>query len=921
MRRKVTLYVGGRKADLADTSFLLMNYTAEDLSNPTIVKNSYSQQVTLPGTCRNNRIFGAIWRADRVSGNGGATGPDFNASKRTPFALYGEDGAVLESGYVKLDEVAKTGRFSREYKITLYGGLGAFFYELSYNADGTKKTLADLIYIDNSGDELADTEFEFDINKQRVAAAWDAAKRGFNFSDRIHAYINFAPCYDGVPKDFAADKAVAPETEPQGIPTSVTVDGVAYGAKGGYVLANLDGNKDGWAMKEFRSYLQRPVVSALRIVQACGYPKNNGGYDFGFNLGESAAWPLLEKLWITRPLLPTLGTMKETTSGDATIAWTAESGSGKTGYATIGGTAPAGTRETIRLRLDYTATASSSEDELLGHHDTRLVSTGGIRIEGKNNIVFLQAVAYNAAEDTILGTSNVCVLSDPVCGLNFSGENLAALCGYTPAGGAEYNSVISGAWVKTAANTYTFAQPVSMQVEGYDVAKVKVLASVYRLQSTRVNNGDDIRVSSVTNPSNPILYDGATLVPASSTTATEASATTIAVALEGGIRTGAHITKQTLLSTAHTPAEYLLAIAKMFGLYFVYDKAARKVSLLTRNELYQDETIDLTKRVDTAQPVQIVPIAFSARWYDFKQEVVAGAFATEYLTNYGRDYGMQRVNTGFDFDANAVNLLDGSAIKSCAAVKDSGPYWNWLTDSSDNIRPSVFLDPSVTATLWAADGKTTDVVVPQPGADFTLHYYNNDFPGYDVNDRAEFRDGENNPVDGADVMLIFQGVGLMQHFKLTDDFSEMFALANGKPCWSLEIAPYQGPQYGRGEYAPHFSRYYINNSGVMEQALDFGVPAELAIPGITYETPATIYGQRWQKYIADRYDKDTRVMTARVDLSGLQVGQDLLRKFYWYDGALWVLNKIVNHSLTTYGPTECEFVQVRDKDNYLNGQD
>ena len=61
-------------------------------------------------------------------------------------------------------------------------------------------------------------------------------------------------------------------------------------------------------------------------------------------------------------------------------------------------------------------------------------------------------------------------------------------------------------------------------------------------------------------------------------------------------------------------------------------------------------------------------------------------------------------------------------------------------------------------------------------------------------------------------------------------------------------------------------------------------------------------------------------MTCKVDLSGLQVGQDLLRKFYWYDGALWVLNEISNHSLTTYGPTECEFVQVRDKDNYLNGQ-
>ena len=119
MKRRITLYIGGRKADISDQSFFLLNYQAEDLQNPTIVKNSYSQQITLPGTCRNNRIFGSIGRADRVSGSGGATGAAFNASKRTSFALYGEDGAVLESGYLKLDEVDA---FHRQ-ALYLYGGL------------------------------------------------------------------------------------------------------------------------------------------------------------------------------------------------------------------------------------------------------------------------------------------------------------------------------------------------------------------------------------------------------------------------------------------------------------------------------------------------------------------------------------------------------------------------------------------------------------------------------------------------------------------------------------------------------------------------------------------------------------------------------------------------------------------------------
>ena len=43
MRRKISLYIGDQLADLDDQSFILFNYQMDDLSNPTIVKNSYSQ--------------------------------------------------------------------------------------------------------------------------------------------------------------------------------------------------------------------------------------------------------------------------------------------------------------------------------------------------------------------------------------------------------------------------------------------------------------------------------------------------------------------------------------------------------------------------------------------------------------------------------------------------------------------------------------------------------------------------------------------------------------------------------------------------------------------------------------------------------------------------------------------------------------
>ena len=65
MRNKVQLYIEGIRADLDDGAFILLNYTQEDLTNPTIVKNSFSKQITLSGTPANDAIFGHIYRNDR----------------------------------------------------------------------------------------------------------------------------------------------------------------------------------------------------------------------------------------------------------------------------------------------------------------------------------------------------------------------------------------------------------------------------------------------------------------------------------------------------------------------------------------------------------------------------------------------------------------------------------------------------------------------------------------------------------------------------------------------------------------------------------------------------------------------------------------------------------------------------------------
>ena len=56
MRRKVQLYIGGSLADISDQGLVLMNYSFTELQAPSAVKNSYSKQITLPGTDANAKV-------------------------------------------------------------------------------------------------------------------------------------------------------------------------------------------------------------------------------------------------------------------------------------------------------------------------------------------------------------------------------------------------------------------------------------------------------------------------------------------------------------------------------------------------------------------------------------------------------------------------------------------------------------------------------------------------------------------------------------------------------------------------------------------------------------------------------------------------------------------------------------------------
>lgn len=920
MKRNISLYIGDERVELDDQSFILYNWTMEDLTNPTAVKNSYSQSLTIKGTAQNNRIFGECFRVDRMITHGSDvyTGVGFDPTRKTPFSICAETEEVLQQGYVKLDSVLVSGS-TVSYNVTLYGGLGSFFYFLSYDEEGNKRTLADLDYL---GTDDPDTELDFDITAANVRGAWNALYAGTAGKWQV---VNFAPCYNGIPEgNFSADKAIAIPQDIQ-LPAEQKDGNKTYSTKGQYTLVNLAQEHDEWAMKDLRSYLQRPVFSMESFIKAICKPENNGGYTVDVSsLVKADGTPMYRDLWMTLPMLTELN-LAQTELDVSLVSSTVSGDDGILGKWTVrtAENLPSNTK----MSATFTFIPVFSMSTALSDTPYLLLSCEMpqyIRITA----IFLQVVAYSG--NTPIGGSKVACISDfSRINNEYTPQQMAKFSKYSPVwdDNSYEDTVKTGSFVKQESIYYQeFAldSEISLSIESTGpVTEYRLLISCQNYLVCHTRNSEPQTGNNLENL--PYLYtvnsEYYQAILANSSIGSRPPAITAEIP-DGDIRSGALITKRILLSTEHTPAEYLLSYCKLYGLHFLYDNTDRTISIVTRNDLYREYIgkgyIYLQDRIDLSHDMEIVPFVFQSKWYDFSLESDGGEFWDNYQTQYGIDYGMQRVDTGYDFEADNINLMDDNVFRNAATVLERSAYFNYIQVDRLHV-PSVFVDKENTYTLWDSDGDGKDFDITSPPDSATVTYMNQTYEGYDFQQTAklQFHDNDGRPLDGSGVLVKRCGTfNLEGWYNLSDDMQAMFTLNDGKPCWVLTSGAWP-----INLYAPLMRRIDYDSDGRIEHTLDFGRVRELSVPGIGYgNSDSTIYELYWKEYLTDRYDRDTKIMRCRVDLSGLDVGQKLLSRFYWYENALWVLNKITNYSFTTYDTAECEFVQVQDETAYVDGQ-
>lgn len=983
MRQEIQLFIAGTEVEFAQPPEILFSYIRTDYTDPTVLRNSYSKTLTIEGTPNNNRIFNSIYHLDQI------VDPNtFNPARRMNFQLF-SNGDILEQGYAKLDKVNKNEN-NISYEITLYGGLGEFLYNLSYDQStegsdtsrggGEDRRLSSLVFYDETE---PNQEFDFDITKETVVEAWEALEKGTGATK--WQYINFAPAYNGYPKDFDADKVLINtqnSTVPlkfnnngssgssKGFPTSIKQEDSTYRTYNNYAIGELPKEMTEWEMRDLRSYLQRPVLSMKGFINAISNPINNGGYDVDLDprfFNEDN--PYYAKAWFTLPQLKKdeteTGVSAKTEVANNVLSVSSELGESYDLRYYLTGLTPGAVYSGIDVTFSFKTTIDGMQDEVL----TTAVdyNAGGIfaRDAAYYSCIFVQLVGEDENGNPI-AASPIYNFTSPygkqkgwkfIFGNQWEGEQTEW---YKPTDFEDYEPVlvdkknyknclggfkrISGnnyVWYNKAGNKSAFTATLSDKLE-YHRVYFKV-TKCYKWRDYKKNGNRDFNrfeerlfggFADDENKARNILMSyvpggagGYSITANTATTRSELVGSQCKYTVTSDIvRSGDHISKGQLLNFDGTPCDYLLSYCKLFNLYLSKDIYSNTIHIRTRDTFYNGGTVDLEKFIDRSKEISVKPLAMDSRWYDFAypEDEKCGA-AEDYDFNYGVQYGKNKVQTTYEFDSSAVDLLKDNIYQNGVQVQESSKYYTLRTVGGKTV--PTFLYNTIDYQLFQTPNDTLSSCAILPPSGYTQTGYTSTNSKEDWLPKLQLNN-DNEPIDGTNVLCFYGGFksspyvgGQQAIYYLTDDLAEMYVINGETPCWIWTKNEYNGnQQIAKGmTKLPIFSRMLYNTEGnKIEYTWDFGRVRDTYVPVKAYEDKSTIYERWWADYIADLYDPNTRVVECYVKMEGKVVG-DWLRAFYWWDNTYWVLTEINDYNITSYATTKCKFVRVNDLSNYTDG--
>lgn len=884
--RNIRLYIGGMRADLDKSLTIPFTYQTTDAESPTAVKNSYSKTVTLQGTDTNRRLFGGLWHLDSLVQNGGSgVGIQFNPMKRVDFLLY-VDEMIVERGYCQLLSIARKGR-DYTFSVSLFGGLGEFFYNLQTDSDGESRSMASLDFED---------DLSFRINAAHVQSVWDAMLGG-TLPD-----IAFVPMHNGVPENIDGDKMLI---RGGGIPSTVTDGSDTFQAKGGYLLATCKRKYTEWEVGDLRSYLQRPALRLKSFIKACIFGQNNGGWTVALD-GDffSDNNPYYTHTYILLPQLNVTESTEDICDSGSVAAEDEAVALSKSKILTPSGSC-----------LDIDGQEVSMADEA-GNAYLKLTLPVQIALQGvasQGNLYLTNRVSHHTENKCICmmvaatdDDGNVVAVSNRYVFTSKSHRNevadLQKPAAPLPTSDAQiegYFTYTNGAYVFRSDDSpaNTFALTID-KIPRPDSTERKITLALY-IQTSPQGIGTLNTNRKGYNSSNVYVSNSqirAKVVSGSSNSLQLVEPTQYA--------TDSEVTQDALLNSLDcTPLDLLLSITKRFGLMWIQDNREKRVSLLLRRNYYTGEVEDIHERIDYSKGLKITPCACESNNYNLEDDYPETTLSKAYESDFGRVYGGVRLKTGYDFGKDKVDMMKDTKLRGFVEGALSGAgYWKYRNNGG--ALPSAICD-GISVTYYKESGgevetKDVDYNLFNVGA---VEKANS--PALGVASMNE--DGEESAEDVAPALVFFQGGEVGGDWHLTDDIGVMATLNNG-PCyiWDPTLPAARIPRFGR-----------VATFDGETLSLDYGTPKmTYYTPDVSLAPEQAIYHRYWETYLSDLLRRDTKKVECYVVFPPHLDMRQQMRRFYLFDRSLWVLNKVSDYDPTKEESVKCEFVRVINREAY-----
>lgn len=155
----IELFVENQAVDISTGFSTLITYAIDDVKDFGAKNTTFSKTMILPGTKRNNRIFGNVFQINRSTQyNPGQpnTGYNYNAAVSAKAIILADNIQVFK-GVLRLLEIVIDGHV--EYEVAVFGELGGLIYDL-----GNKKL-----------EELNFSAYDQDYSLANIIGSWDNA--------------------------------------------------------------------------------------------------------------------------------------------------------------------------------------------------------------------------------------------------------------------------------------------------------------------------------------------------------------------------------------------------------------------------------------------------------------------------------------------------------------------------------------------------------------------------------------------------------------------------------------------------------------------------------------------------------------------------------------------------------------------------